>query len=368
MNREEVHLRKCLGLFVVVLMIFLIFFTQKGYTNPNLFVSAEHAVLMDSQSGRVLYEKKAYESSLIASTTKIMTALIAIESGKLEEEVKVSSRAVHTEGSSIYLTEDEQILLKDLVYGLMLRSGNDSAVAIAEHVGGSVEGFTHMMNEKAKWLGMEKSHFENPHGLDGETHYSSAYDLALLMSYAMKNETFREVTGSEKYRSENRDYAWMNKNKLLTQYYEPTNGGKTGYTKKAGRTLVSSAEKEGMQLVAVTLNAPDDWNDHQRMYEWGFEHFETVQLQSEGFVTAAGKNYYLPRDIYLPLTMGEKEKLQAIFYRNSDLSKGNLAGITKYTVGDNTLLETQVWRERPTHSILIETALFMKQIAGVSEW
>ncbi|WP_425484282.1 D-alanyl-D-alanine carboxypeptidase family protein [Halobacillus locisalis] len=361
-------MRKYMSVCMIIPIILLLVLPTTGHANPNLGVSAEHAVLMDSESGRVLFEKDAYDSSLIASTTKIMTAIIAIESGKLEEKVDVSSRAVRTEGSSIYLTEDEEILLRDLVYGLMLRSGNDSAVAIAEHVGGSVEGFTQMMNEKALWLGMNASHFENPHGLDGETHYSSAYDLGLLMAYSMKNDTFREVTSSEKYRSDNRDYAWMNKNKLLTKYYEPTTGGKTGFTKKAGRTLVSSAEKDGLELIAVTLNAPDDWNDHQRMYEWGFENFETVKLQSKGIIEANGEEYYIPRDVYVPLSLTEQEELEADFYRYPVDQAGNLAGVTHYSIGDTPLLKAHVLDERPSQGLIHECLNFIKDMTGVSLW
>ncbi|MBH0229640.1 D-alanyl-D-alanine carboxypeptidase family protein [Halobacillus yeomjeoni] len=359
-------MRKSLCIFLVIILLLPIGWTQQVGANPGISVSAAHAVLMDAASGRVLYEKEAYHSTLIASTTKIMTAIIAIESGKLDEKAKVSRRAVYTEGSSIYLTEKEKIPLKDLVYGLMLRSGNDSAVAIAEHVGGSVEGFTQLMNEKAAWLGMNDSHFENPHGLDGETHYSSAYDLALLMAYSMKNKTFREVTGAEKYRSENRDYAWGNKNKLLTRYYEPTNGGKTGFTKKAGRTLVSSAEKGGMELIAVTLNAPDDWNDHMQMYEWGFKNFESVKLQSEGTLKVNGEKFYLPRDIYYPLTLNERESLKASFYRSSENS--DIAGITQYMIGQQPVLETPVWSERPKFSIFTDIKRFMGRLMGVAPW
>nr|WP_281975456.1 D-alanyl-D-alanine carboxypeptidase family protein [Halobacillus litoralis] len=362
-------MRRCLCVFMIFTLLFPISLNDRVYANANISVSAERAVLMDAESGRVLYEKKAYDPTLIASTTKIMTAIIAIESGMLDEKVKVSKRAVYTEGSSIYLTEKEKIPLKDLVYGLMLRSGNDSAVAIAEHVGGSVEGFVQMMNEKAQWLGMNDSHFENPHGLDGETHLSSAYDLGLLMTYSMKNDTFREVTGSEMYRSENRDYAWMNKNKMLTQYYEHTNGGKTGYTKAAGRTLVTSAEKDGMELVAVTLNASDDWNDHKRMFEWGFNNFETVKLQSEGVVEANGQTYYFPRDIYYPLTLSEKEDLEATFYRYDEVEgHSNLVGVTHFTIGNEPVVEAPVWSERPSQSFLAEVRNFLNRMMGVMPW
>lgn len=155
-----------------------------------------------------------------------MTAIIAIESGKMDEMATASRSAIYTEGSSIYLEQGEDMKLEDLVYGLMLRSGNDAAVTIAEHVGGSEEGFVYMMNEKAKWLGMTNTHFDNPHGLDSETHYSTAYDMAILTRYAMENKIFQEISGTETYMAESRSYSWKNKNRLLTQFYEYCTGGK----------------------------------------------------------------------------------------------------------------------------------------------
>ncbi|WP_396266309.1 D-alanyl-D-alanine carboxypeptidase family protein [Halobacillus amylolyticus] len=361
-------MRRNIRLILIALFTACLLLPQVANASPSISVSAEHAVLLDANSGRVLFEKEAYESSLIASTTKIMTAIIAIESGKLSEEVKVSERATRTEGSSIYLTEGEKIPLIDLVYGLLLRSGNDSAVAIAEHVGGSVEGFTYLMNQKARWLGMQSSHFENPHGLDGESHYSSAYDLALLMAYAMKNETFRKVTGSEKFKSDNRSYPWQNKNKLLTSLYDPTTGGKTGFTKKAGRTLVSSAEKDGMELVAVTLNAPDDWKDHERMYEYGFENYETYQLQEEGFAVSNGNEYYLPTDIFYPLTEQEKEQMESVFHPTPSTQDPQLAGVRYFQIADQSLVQTAVWKDRPYRSFISEWSAYLKRITGVVPW
>ncbi|GGF08974.1 D-alanyl-D-alanine carboxypeptidase [Halobacillus andaensis] len=336
------------------------------YSSPSLDVSAEHAVLMDAQSGRVLFEKDSYTPSLIASTTKILTAIIAIESGKMDEDVVVSESAIRTEGSSIYLTEGEKIKLEDLVYGLMLRSGNDSAVAIAEHVGGSIEGFTYLMNEKAAWLGMEASNFENPHGLDGENHVSSAYDLGLLMAYSMKNETFREITGSTSYKSENRTYSWQNKNKLLTMLYDHTTGGKTGFTKRAGRTLVSSAEKDGMELIAVTLNAPSDWNDHERMYEWGFENFETYKLQEEGYTKEHGKRSYLPKDIHFPLTEQEKKQITAVYEPNT--LDNSYEGVRAYRLNDQLVAESFVLSKRPVQPWLPSSLSFFKRMVGVEPW
>lgn len=253
-------------------IVLFFFFVGNGQAAPD--VSASQAVLMDLDSGEVLFAKEAHERRPIASITKIMTALIAVESGKMEEEAVVSRKAIYTEGSSIYLEQGEKIKIKDLVYGLMLRSGNDAAVAIAEHIGGSEEGFVCLMNEQARWLGMDNTNFMNPHGLDHEEHYSTAYDMALLTKEAMNNEMFREVSGTVSYLSENRSYSWRNKHRLVTGYYSYSTGGKTGYTSKSGRTLVTTAEKNGSQLIVVTLNGPNDWNDHISLFEWGFEQLE----------------------------------------------------------------------------------------------
>lgn len=257
-------------LFVFIILILSIFFLpSNGQAAPS--ISANNAVLIEQDTGEILYEKKAFEERPIASITKIMTAILAIESGKMEEETVVSRKAIYTEGSSIYLEQGEKIKVKDLVYGLMLRSGNDAAVAIAEHIGESEEGFIFLMNNKATWLGMNNSHFMNPHGLDAEEHYSSAYDMAILTQYAMHNETFKEISGTTSYLSDNRSYSWRNKHRLVTGYYPHATGGKTGYTRRTGRTLVTTAEKEGVSLIAVTLNAPNDWNDHIQLMEWGFD-------------------------------------------------------------------------------------------------
>jgi len=249
--------------------LLILLFPMKGQALPG--VSARNAVLLDQETGKILYEKNAHEKQSVASITKVMTAIIAIESGKMNEVSKTSRKAIYTEGSSIYLEQGEKMSLEDLVYGLMLRSGNDSAVAIAEHVGESEEGFVYLMNEKAAWIGMQQTHFDNPHGLESDTHYSTAYDMALLMRYAMNNKQFRKVSGTKMHKADTRTYAWKNKNRLLTEKYKYCTGGKTGFTKKAGRTLLTTAAKGDKELVAVTLNASDDWNDHTQMFEYGFK-------------------------------------------------------------------------------------------------
>lgn len=266
---------------VFLLITFMLFgmFSLPLKGQASIDVSANNAVLIEQKTGEVLYEKKAHEIQSIASITKLMTAIIAIESGKMDDVAVTSRRAIYTEGSSIYLEQGEKMTIKDLVYGLMLRSGNDAAVVISEHIGGSVEGFVYLMNEKASWLGMTNTKFANPHGLEDNDHYSTAYDMALLMRYAMNNELFVEISGTTAYQASNRSYSWINKNKLLTSLYDFCTGGKTGFTRKAGRTLVTSAKKNDDNLIAVTLNAPDDWNDHIRMFEWGFDYLDEQSFQ-----------------------------------------------------------------------------------------
>ena len=286
-------------------------------------VSASSAILMEQQSGRILYEKEAHEVRRIASITKIMTAILAIESGKLNDSVKVTENAVRAEGSSIYLKPGETIKLEDLVYGMMLRSGNDAAAAIAEHVGGSLEGFVYLMNQKASEIGMDQTHFANPHGLDDhEDHYSTAYDMALLTRYAMSNDTYKLISGTKVHRApnptENWDRVWKNKNRLLTELYDYTTGGKTGYTKRAKRTLVTTATKGDLNLIAVTLNGPDDWNDHINMYENGFHNFELVKVLKKGIIKEVEdalykKKVYIKQDILYPITKEERDLFRVEF-------------------------------------------------------
>ena len=268
-------------LWVVIVLVGIFSFPVTGQTIEQEDVSAERAVLMDQETGDVLFEKDAYTKTEIASITKVMTALVALQYGNLEDEVKISRKAAFTTGSSIYLEINEKMTLEDLLYGLMLRSGNDAAVAIAEHVGGSEAGFVYLMNETAEYIGMTDTHFMNAHGLDKETHYSTAYDMALLTQHAMDNEIFRKISGTKSYQAETRAYAWQNKNKLLTSLYEASTGGKTGYTKIAGRTLISTAEKSEQDLIAVTLNAPDDWNDHILLFERAFAEKEEEAAYEE---------------------------------------------------------------------------------------
>ena len=230
-------------------------------------VSARRAYAVDAVSGRVLYEKNPTERSLIASTTKIMTALIVCEQCNVLDRMRIPKEAVGIEGSSMYLKEGETLTLETLLYGLLLCSGNDAAVAVAQHVGGSVKGFVALMNEKARELEMENSSFANPNGLDDENHYSTARDMAKLARAALENETLVRIASTRSITIGGR--TMHNHNKLLG-YMDNCLGLKTGYTKAAGRTLVSCAEKNGQRLIAVTLQDGNDWADHQALYEYGF--------------------------------------------------------------------------------------------------
>ena len=242
-------------------------------------ISAESAVLMDAQTGRVLYEKNAEKQGLIASTTKIMTALVVCEQCNVLDRVRIPEEAVGIEGSSIYLQAGEVLTVQDLLYGLMLHSGNDAAVALSIYCGGTVEGFVQLMNDKAYRLGLEDTHFVNPNGLDAPGHYSTAKDLAILASHAMENPVFRQTVSTKTVKAGNR--ILHNHNKLLWQV-EGADGVKTGYTRAAGRILVSSATRDGRRMIAVTMNDPDDWYDHAMLIENGFSQYSVRQLVEEG--------------------------------------------------------------------------------------
>ncbi len=254
--------------FSMCLYILLVVFPFGAYAAD---ISANSAVLIDTRYGTVIFEKNSSKQMTMASTTKIMTAICAIEEGDMDKEYKIDDRAVGVEGSSIYLAKGETLTLRELVYGLMLNSGNDAAVAIAFAVSGSVENFASLMNKKATEIGVKNTQFKNPNGLDEEGHYTTAYDLAKITAYAMKNPEFKQIVST--YQTtvkgpEGKRYL-TNHNKLLKRM-EGCVGVKTGFTKKSGRCLVSACERDGVSLVAVTLNAPDDWNDHMKMMDYGF--------------------------------------------------------------------------------------------------
>jgi len=243
-------------------------------------ISAQSAVVMDADSGRILYAHNETQPRLIASTTKLMTALVALESGHaLDEIVHIAPEWAGVEGSSIYLQPGEDITLEALLYGMLLRSGNDAATAVAGYCGGTVERFVAEMNRKAEQLSMHDSHFENPSGLDGEYHYSTAQDMAILARACLQNAQLSEIIKTRSITLGTRYFT--NHNKLLWRY-DGCIGLKTGYTEKAGRTLVSAAKLEDTTLICVTLNAPDDWSDHTKLFDSCFEQYSTREFTRAG--------------------------------------------------------------------------------------
>ena len=246
---------------------------------PSGAVSAKRAYVLDTLSGRVLYEKNPHERSLIASTTKIMTALIICEQCNVLGRMRIPKEAVGIEGSSMYLRAGEVLTLQELLYGLMLSSGNDAAVALAIYCGGTVEGFAELMNDKARNLGLKNTHFENPNGLDSPGHYSTARDLAVLAAYAMENPVFQKTVSAKSLMMGQRYLT--NHNKLLWRV-EGADGVKTGYTRAAGRILVSSAVRDSRRLVAVTIDDPNDWEDHASLLETGFARYSVREVVRKG--------------------------------------------------------------------------------------
>lgn len=241
-------------------------------------MSAQSAVVIDADTGEVRYEYNADAVLPMASTTKIMTAIIAIEQGDIDRTYTVKPEYTQTEGSSMYLKPGETVSIRDTLYGLMLMSGNDAALAIAGECGGQ-EAFVQAMNDKAEALGLTNTHFENPNGLDRETHHTTARELAELTAYALQNPDFREIVSTQNITCAGR--TMVNHNKMLS-LYEGAIGVKTGYTKKCGRCLVSAAECNGRTLIAVTLNDPDDWNDHCTMLDEAFAQYSPVTLHEAG--------------------------------------------------------------------------------------
>lgn len=267
--------------FTIVILIMILLCSSIIY-GEDLSLSGKSYILIDSSTGRVLYERNGHNKMPMASTTKIMTALVALENGKLDDKIVIGNESVGVEGSSIYLREGEIITLKDMLYGLMLRSGNDSAVAIASYIGKTTEEFVSLMNKKAKSIGALNTNFINPHGLHDDLHYSTAYDMALITKSAFEYEEFKNIVKSKTYvANREKDNYYYNKNKTLWEY-NMGDGVKTGYTMKSGRCLVSSASKNGMQLIAVSLNARDWFNDNYKLLDYGFDNYKSYLIYDEG--------------------------------------------------------------------------------------
>ncbi len=295
-------------------------------------VSARSAILYEPSTKSILFEKNIHEKRAIASTTKIMTAVVTLENADVSDIVTVPASCAGIEGTSMYLKEGEKLTVSELLYGMLLQSGNDAANTLAYHIGdGDISRFVEMMNKTAEKIGLSNTHFKNPSGLPDDEHYSTAFDMACLAEYALGVDGFSEIVSTNQKSVAGRTL--VNHNKLL-RIYDGANGFKTGYTKAAGRCLVSGALRNGMQLIAVTLSAPDDWNDHKKLFDFGFENFsvykenassgEITELSVVGGETESvsvelardisilsGKTdttervIYLPRFVYAPVSRGD---------------------------------------------------------------
>ena len=260
-------------LLIIIILLFQIII-------PIKVRAASEIIVMDLDSGRVLFESNANERRLIASITKIMTAVVTLENSDLERQVTVGEEVLKSYGTNTYIGVGEKIKIKDLLYGLILRSGNDAALTLAKTVANSEEEFVSLMNQKAQEIGMKNTTFENPHGLDEETkNYSTAYDMALLSRYASKNNVYKTISKTKKYsvQTNEKSYIWYNRNKLLSTYKYCT-GGKNGYTPSAGKTLVTTASKEDLNLTIVTLNDPNIYETHQSLYEYYFSKYKKYKI------------------------------------------------------------------------------------------
>lgn len=272
---------------LTVILVFSLTLTVYGISEGD--ISAASAVLVDGDTGEILFEKDAYTRRSMASTTKIMTSLLAVESGKLDDTVTVKEK-IYIEGTALGLEKGDKLTLKTLCYGMLLESGNDAAVLTGIFLSGSEEKFSQLMNKKAAEIGMKSTSFVTASGLDDEEHYTTAYDMALLGSYAVKNKVFREICSTKSYKAEyispDKTQYFSNHNRLLNSC-EGVFGLKTGFTKKSGRCLVSACERDGKVLVAVTLKAPDDWNDHRKLYEYGYSLYESNDFFSDNLSAAS---------------------------------------------------------------------------------
>ena len=335
-------------------------------------ISARNIIAMDMDTNRVLYAKSINDKHLIASITKIMTTTIALEQGNLKSEVTATNTILKAYGSAIYVEVGEILTLEDLLYGLMLRSGNDAALMIAEYVGGNVDNFVKLMNQKAKEIGMNNTTFTNPHGLendDGSANMSTAYDMAILTSYIMNNPEYKKIVSTKKYiaKSDKKSYSWTNKNKLLTTY-EYSTGGKTGYTEKARRTLVTTASKDNKNIVVVSLNDPNDWSDHKYLYETIFNSYNNEKILDAKNFEVENENYYknnklyIMEDTYVLLKENELKNISLDInllklpkYENEDK-----VGTVKIKLKDKVLKEVNIYIEKKEKRISSKKSLWQK--------
>ncbi len=340
--------------FFCITLVFLYLF------NLNISSRAYSAVsycLYDPVAKKVIASNNESKQMSMASTTKIMTALIVCEICNLNEQIEITDKMIAVEGSSIGLQVGDKISYECLLYGLMLESGNDAALSIAISVCGSQEAFSVLMNEKAKQIGMKNTNFVTPNGLDDKLHYTTSLDMAILGGFAMNNDLFRKVVGAKTYKAVYNDgetyRTYYNHNRLLSTL-EGAEGIKTGFTKKSGRCLVSSCKRNGVRLIAVTLNCGNDWQDHKSLYDYGFKQYEKVTLKGviktidvaggketkltvkstktdiyfyDGLYSFIKLKVYIPKFLYAPIKKGEKVGKVEYIYNNSVIATADILSL-----------------------------------------
>lgn len=343
-----------------LIFIILILFPCVSLANSIPNISGKNAIAIETSSGRILYEKNAFSKANIASTTKIMTAIVAIEKNSLDDIVVVSKKAAQTGGSSVDLKENDKIKLSELLYGLMLNSGNDSAVAIAEHTAGSVEGFAKLMNEKAKEIGALNTNFVTPHGLDVTDHYSTAYDMAIISRYALTNKTIAKLVSTQYYTMtfvDGKTKQLKNTNPLLS-FYSGISGMKTGYTGMAGKCLVASAKRNDLEIIVVTLGEPSSKlriNDTVKILDYCFNNYKMYNLKKlypinfSVNIEKAFKRDITPiykNSLLLPLSNDEKENIKVKKYIDENLiapvEMNQKVGKIQFKIGNEVLGEIEL--------------------------
>lgn len=345
MKRDNKAMYIAALILAAVVFSFLTIYAFGEHKEQGFSTSARSAVLYQPETGAFLYSKNADERLPMASTTKIMTALVAIENSNPSDIVAIDDSAIGVEGSSAYLKVGDVLTMDELLYALLLQSANDAAVAIACHVGGDIESFSAMMNDKAKELGLTNTNFTNPHGLDNEEHYTTARELAIIASAALENEKFKEIVSTYKksFVSEERSRTYVNHNKLL-YLYDGCVGVKTGFTKRSGRCLVGAAEKDGLCFISVTLDAPSDWNDHSAMLNFGFESLERVCFAEEydyiyKIPVIGGESEYITvvntEGADVIMKKGEynaEEHIKLVRYTVAPINRGDILGEIIFTI------------------------------------
>lgn len=324
---------------IIIIIILTIFPLQINALNTSSYI------VMDTDTNRVLEGSNIHKKSLIASITKIMTSIVVINNTKdLNKKYPMPNEILKSYGSGIYINVNEQLTIKELLYGLMLRSGNDAAIALAVLTAGSMEGFSKLMNETANSLNMNNSNFINSHGLEekDKANISTTYDMALLSSYAIKNKTYNEITGTKQItiKSDKKTYIWHNKNRLLQEYKYCT-GGKTGFTEKARRTLVTNASKNNINLTIVTFNDGNDFNDHKDLYEKYFKKLKNYQIIKKGKIKTNIENTYLKESFNMSLSKEEYKKIKInINYYNNNVT--NIVGNLTVSLNNQEYFKTNI--------------------------